>query len=167
MEKIEGEEDTEGSALEEQEEGAEEARIGRGRDGERGRGGEVGPGGEEGGGGDEAGEEDEEEAQAVEAEVIVDVEGGDPRVALDELGREGMGIKLGEEEAGERERGEREGEREGARGGGAGATKEGEDGGADPRREYNEGEEREGVHAPPPKIATSARTTKPTARKRR
>lgn len=88
-------------------------------------------------------------------------------MALDELGREGMGIKLGEEEAGERERGERESEREGARGGEARATKEGEDGGADPRREYNEGEEREGVHAPPPKIATSARTTKPTARKRR
>jgi len=153
--------------LEEQEEGAEEARGGRRREGERERGGEVGPGGEEGGGGYEAGEEDEEEAQAVEAEVIVDVEGHDPRVALDELGREGMGIKLEEEEAGERERGEREGECEGARGGRADATKEREDGGADPRSEYNEGEEREWVHATPPNIATSARTTKPMARKRR
>ena len=167
VKKIEGEEDAEGGTLEEQEERAEEARGGRRREGERERGGEVVPGGEEGGGGENAREEDEEEAQAVEAEVIVDVEGHDPRVALDELGREGMGIKLGEEEAGERERGEREGEREGARGGGADATKEREDGGADPRSEYNEGEERDGVHATPPHIATSARTTKPTARKRR
>ncbi len=163
VEEIEGEEDAERGALDQEEERAEET----GRLRRSGRRGEMGPGGEERDGREDAGEEDEEEAQAVETEVIVDVERGDPRVALDQLRGDRGGIELSEKESGEREgrKREREGEKTSERG--ARAAKEGEDGGTDPRREDNEREERKRAHTTPPKIATRARTTKPMARKRR
>ena len=77
VEKIEGEEDAEGGALQKEEERAEET-------------GRLvnAPRSEEGDRAQDAGENHEHEAEAVEAEEIVNVEGVDPIVAFDERSEE-------------------------------------------------------------------------------
>ncbi len=59
------------------------------------------PGGEDGDGGDDGGEEEHEEAEAVDAGAVLDVEGGDPEVALLELHGGGGGVEVGPEDEGE------------------------------------------------------------------
>jgi len=151
VEEIEREEDAERGALEKKEEKMKSARIA----------GFV-AGSEERQRRDDAGEQHQQQTQAVEAEMIADVERRDPGVAFDEL-QAGRGrVEGGQEGGGDEQR--REAEAEGDVAGAARCEADNrQDGGADPGDENREGEKRERGHRAPPITRTTARTTNATA----
>ncbi len=149
MKEIQGQEHAERAALEHEEQQAEQADIPRAprRRGQRERG-------------DDAGEQHEQEAEAVEAEAVVDVQRADPGVLLRELVADHGRVEAGEDDEAQDEGREAAGEREAARGavGQARQRREGE--GAGPREEHEQGEQGQVVHRAPPQTSSSARMAK-------
>jgi hypothetical protein len=131
--------------------------------------GDAADGAEERDGREDRGEEDEHEAESVDAEVVIDVERGDPWLFLNELHARDCGVEAVEHAGAEREGREARNEREsGERGVAQAAAEEEEQRGAEPGREDDEGEQREcGFHRAPPMTARTSRITKPRARARR